>query len=102
LRAHPLVVDGVIRDGVIGRRLAYATLEWRRWSRPLRGLARVAPAVFVDGARAWDVGTIGDPRAHADVGGGVRISLPGAGVVRIDIARGLRDGRTAMSVGLQR
>jgi hypothetical protein len=99
LRAHPLLQNGVIGGGVLGRQLAYATIEWRRWSRPLRGVVRVAPAAFVDGARAWRVGDLGDGQAHADVGGGIRISVPGTGIMRIDVARGLRDGRSAVSVG---
>jgi hypothetical protein len=100
LRAHPLLHDGIIRDGVFGRRLAHGGAEWRRWmdTRPVR----LAPAVFLDLARAGGVLAGGDPRAHLDAGAGVRIALPGAGVVRIDVARGLRDGSTALSVGWTR
>lgn len=100
LRAHPLVHAGVIRDGVFGRRLGHATVEWQRWSAAFGGLARIAPAVFVDSARAWHVDTIGDGRAHVDAGAGIRVLLPGAGVLRLDLARGLRDGRSAFSMAL--
>jgi hypothetical protein len=99
LRAHPLVRSGVIRDGVFGRRLLHASMEWRRW-RPSGGIVRIAPAVFLDMARAWRVETIGDGRAHADAGIGMRMRVPGAGTLRVDLARGLRDGRTALSIGL--
>jgi hypothetical protein len=100
LRAHPLLRDGIIRDGVFGRRLAHGGAEWRRWmdTRPVR----LAPAVFLDLARAGGLLPDGDARAHLDAGAGVRIALPGAGVVRIDVARGLRDGSTALSVGWTR
>jgi hypothetical protein len=32
----------------------------------------------------------------------MRIALLGFGILRIDVARGLRDGRTALSIGWQR
>jgi predicted double-glycine peptidase len=99
LRAHPLLDDGVIRDGVFGRIVASGGVEWRQWRWPVLRVARVAPAAFVDAARAYDAPTFADPRAHVDVGVGLRLSVPGAGVIRADIARGLRDGTTAVSVG---
>jgi hypothetical protein len=37
-----------------------------------------------------------------DAGAGIRVSLAGLGVLRVDLAHGLRDGRTAFSVGWQR
>jgi len=99
LRAHPLVHDGVIGDGVFGRQLIAGSAEWRRWGRPVARLVRVAPAAFLDVARAWRVGDVGDPRLHADIGVGVRLAFPGSGVLRADLARGLRDGRMAASLG---
>jgi hypothetical protein len=102
LRAHPLLHDGVIRDAVFGRGLVNGTIEWRRWSAPFKRVLRVAPAVFVDAARACDVPEFADRRAHVDAGGGVRLAIPGAGVLRADVAVGLRDGRTAVSVGWTR
>lgn len=99
LRAHPLLDDGVLRDGPFGRRLAHAGAEWRIWRR-LRGTPlRAAPAVFVDTARGWQVPAGFDPRWQVDVGAGVRIGVPGAGVLRADLGRGLRDGSTALSFG---
>jgi len=102
LRAHPLLDDGVIRGGVFGRRLIHAGGEWRRWMRPGSRTWRVAPAVFVDAARATHGLPESDTRAHVDAGLGLRIGLVGAGVLRVDIARGLRDGATALSVGWTR
>nr|MDQ3347496.1 hypothetical protein [Acidobacteriota bacterium] len=102
LRAHPLLRDGVVDDGVFGRRLLHGGLEWRRWT-PLRGRAvRIAPALFIDGARAAGVLPGADARAHLDAGAGVRIAVPGAGVLRVDLARGIRDGSTALSIGWTR
>jgi hypothetical protein len=101
LRAHPLLHDGAIR-GVFGRRLLHGGVEWRYWRPPVFRVVRVAPAVFVDAARAFRVPAFGDPRGHVDAGFGLRIAVPGAGIVRADLARGLRDGRTAVSLGWSR
>jgi hypothetical protein len=97
LRAHPLLDGGVLTGRVFGRRLAHGGVEWRRWT-PLKGKPiRVAPAVFADTARAWRGGAFTDERWHLDVGAGARVALPGAGVLRFDLARGLRDGATKVS-----
>ncbi|HTI39577.1 MAG TPA: C39 family peptidase [Vicinamibacterales bacterium] len=102
LRAHPLLDDGVISGGVFGKRLVDAGVELQRWSRPSKWLLQYAPAVFVDAAQA----TRGLPSSlsamQVDAGVGVRISAPGAGVLRMDLAHGLRDGRTAFSVVWER
>jgi hypothetical protein len=103
LRAHPLLDDGVIEGGVFGQRIAFATAEVQRWMQPkaLR-LVRIAPAIFVDAARATRGLPSTDSRLHYDAGAGIRIALLGFGVLRADVARGLRDGATAFSVGWQR
>jgi hypothetical protein len=101
LRAHPLLDDGVIRDGTFGRRLAFGTLEAQWWSKPGTRLVRLAPAAFVDIARASRGLPSSIDRAQVDAGAGIRVSL-GLGVLRADLAHGLRDGRTAFSVGWQR
>lgn len=102
LRAHPLLDDGVIRGGVLGERLVFGGSEWQRWMRPSRSVVRVAPAAFIDIARATRGLATTDGRVHVDAGGGVRIALPGTGVFRLDVAHGLRDGATAFSVGFER
>jgi hypothetical protein len=103
LRAHPLLDDGVIEGGVFGRRVGFASVEAQRWLKPIaHGLVRIAPAVFVDSARAARGLPATDQRLHVDAGAGLRLSLAGGGVLRVDLARGLRDGRTALSVGWQR
>ena len=101
LRAHPLLHDGVIR-GVFGRRLSHGGIELRYWRGAILKTLRVAPAVFADVARADRVIGFGDDRLHMDVGSGVRIAVPGAGVLRVDFAHGLQDGRNAFSIGWTR
>lgn len=97
LRAHPALEDGALRAGQLGRQAAHATVEARRWWAVPAG-ARVGGAVFADTARVshrYDPG----PRTDIDAGVGIRLGLPGVrGVVRLDLAKGLRDGATAFSV----
>jgi hypothetical protein len=102
LRAHPLLDDGVIARGAFGRVLMHGGGEWRRWHTAGRRLIRVGPAVFVDAARASRTTAPFDDRLHVDAGMGLRLALPGAGVARVDVARGLRDGDVAWSVGWSR
>jgi predicted double-glycine peptidase len=90
LRAHPLLNDGVIDASRLHQTLAHATIEFQR---PLkaRPLARFAWAAFLD-ATPHDV----------DAGAGLRLKLPGApGALRVDLARGLGDGRVALSAAWQ-
>lgn len=101
LRAHPLVHDGVITGEVFGRRLYSANAEWRRWLRPVKGTLRLAPAVFVDSASA-DRRLEPGEAWHVDAGIGLRVTIPGSQVLRVDLAKGLRDGRTVFSVGWTR
>lgn len=99
LRAHPLIDDGVIRDAVFGRHLINGGIEWRRWVQPARKPVRIAPALFVDIGRAYRGLDSTNQRCQYDVGTGFRLAVPGSGVLRIDVAHGLRDGRTALSMG---
>jgi outer membrane translocation and assembly module TamA len=55
--------------------------------------------MFADTAHASHPFRNGDARWHLDMGAGVRFVLPGAGIVRVDLARGVRDGAMAFSVG---
>lgn len=102
LRAHPLLDHGILGGPVFGRRLAHGTVEYQHpIVAALKGALRLAG--FADTARAWN--RTGDdlrPSWHTDVGAGIRIVLPGsAGTTRIDVARGLRDGRVVLSAGWQ-
>ena len=96
LRAHPLLDDGALRIDRLGRRAVHATGEAQQWWSGPAGLGAAA-AVFLDAAhvgRRLGGGAIGD----VDAGVGARFALPGlAGLFRVDVARGLRDGATAVS-----
>ena len=102
LRAHPLLDDGIVTGSAFGRRLSFGTIEAQRWMRLRRIPTAVAPAAFVDLARATRGLETSDARLHVDAGAGFRVALPGAAVMRIDLARGLRDGGFVLSAGWQR
>lgn len=94
LRAHPLVDDGRLTIEQMGRRLVNASFESQRWWSA--GLVQVAAAAFVDTARVGGRPGI-EPRGDVDAGIGLRVALPGAGILRADVATGLRHGGTRWS-----
>jgi hypothetical protein len=98
LRAHPLLDDGRITGDVFGRRVLHASGEVRRWAPPVFRIVRIAPAFFIDAAHASRRASRGDAW-HVDAGVGVRITAAGSGVLRVDLAKGLRDGATQLSAG---
>ena len=102
LRAHPLLDAGVLTGPVFGRRLVHGTVEYQH---PLLAAqtGAIRLATFTDTARAWRrIAADGRPSWHTDVGAGVRVSLPGnGGIMRIDVARGLRDRQVVLSAGWQ-
>jgi hypothetical protein len=90
LRAHPLLEDGAIRASELHRVLPNASLEYQR-RLATRRVMQVGWAAFVDATTR-----------HVDSGLGLRVKLPGlAGPLRIDLARGVRDGATALSFSWQ-
>jgi len=98
LRAHRQTVDGVLGGSPIGRSFALVNVEWRR------RLTRSGPVplglvLFYDGSWVDRGPAAGVPVLH-DVGVGVRLALPGSGVVRIDYGHGLTDGANAVFIGL--
>lgn len=96
LRAHPLIDDGAIRTGRIGRTVFATSVEGQYWWS--KGPLRVAPAVFIDAGRT-SRRLSGDPITDFDTGVGLRARVPGlTGTLRLDAARGLRDGSTALSL----
>ena len=105
LRAHPLLDGGAIdldRPSVFGRTVLYTHAEAQRW------LTSAAPvrfgiAAFVDMAGASRrLSSSNRDSAQIDLGAGLRVAIPGAaGMLRIDVAHGLRDGANAMSFGWQ-
>ena len=102
LRAHPLLDHGVITGHMIGRWLSQSTVEYQH---PVFAAAAgaIRAAVFADAARAWRlIGGQDSSPLHTDVGAGLRVVFPGTGgTMRVDVARGLRDGRVALSAGWQ-
>jgi hypothetical protein len=96
LRAHPIVDDGRLQSDRLGRQIAHVSGEARQWW-TVRSAVHVGAAAFVDAARV-DHRAEADPRGDIDVGGGLRLALPGLnGVFRLDVGKGLRDGATALS-----
>jgi hypothetical protein len=101
LRAHPLLDRGVVRGRTFGRTLVHGTIERQDWPWRL-GLAQVGWALFFDGARSWN--SDGADRGAWQVDGGTGLRLRGLGIkglIRVDLARGLKDGRSALSLGWQ-
>jgi hypothetical protein len=102
LRAHPLLHSGRIDGAVFGRRLVSGTAEAQHWFRR-PALVRLGAAAFVDAARASQrlEGTTGRP-FQVDAGAGLRVRVPGSSsTLRIDYARGVRDGTHAWTVAWQ-
>ena len=100
LRAHPLLRDGAIAASGLGRAMVHSTAELER---DLAGfpLARVGWAIFVDAARQSRM-LAGGRIAHIDAGAGLRAAMPGtSGTLRVDVARGLRDGNMVLSAAFQ-
>jgi hypothetical protein len=102
LRAHPLLDHGIVRGGVFGQRLIHGGVEARHWLQPGGKPLRLAPAAFVDVARSFRGVDGRDTPSQFDVGVGLRVAVPGTGVLRVDVAHGLRDGRNALSIGWTR
>jgi hypothetical protein len=99
LRAHPLLEDGVVSGAGFGREVVHATIEGQRWHRLDRGIL-LGGAAFVDAARVR--GRDREPHSTflVDAGLGVRVGLAGRDTyIRVDIARSLTDGDTALSAG---
>jgi hypothetical protein len=100
LRAHPLLEDGVVTGSAFGRRLLHASAEVEvRLAR--LGPAALGAAGFLDWAQARErPAAPGAGPALADIGGGLRVRLPGSlPALRIDAATGLEDGGFTLSAG---
>ena len=96
LRAHPILTDGErFRTERMARVFAHQSTEVQRWWRV--GPFRTGIATFVDaGLTARRLS--GRPITDMDVGIGLRGAYPGhAGALRLDFARGVRDGHFAIS-----
>jgi len=96
LRAHPILTEGErFRTERMARIFAHESTEVQRWWRV--GAFRTGIATFVDtGVTARRLS--GSSITDVDVGIGLRGAYPGrAGALRLDIARGVRDGNIAIS-----
>ena len=104
LRAHSAITGGLLDPASTGRRIAHAGLTG---DYPIHrfGLIVLGVGGFVDGARIDHRadGSAAD-RWLIDAGGGLRLGVGDGslGVFRLDLARGLSDGRTELTIGVQR
>lgn len=96
LRAHPILgQEERFRTERLARLFTHESTEVQRWWR--FGPFRAGAATFVDVGRAARRLT-GEPMTDVDLGIGMRGAYPGRkATVRLDVARGLRDGNTAVS-----
>ena len=97
-RAHPLLDDGRIQVGRLGRSVAFSSGEAQYWWKA-PALSRVGLALFADATRTMqrtgEFGAVND----LDVGVGVGFaSLLVPGRLRVDYGHGLRDGADAVTV----
>ncbi|HWA16010.1 MAG TPA: hypothetical protein VG817_06245, partial [Gemmatimonadales bacterium] len=103
LRAHPLTEDNLLPSATIARTVMHGgfAIDQPFYRAPL---VSVALGGFVDLATMSDRLNGGSNRTFVDAGGGLRLGLAdGAlGVFRIDLATGLNDDRTALTVGFHR
>jgi len=97
LRAHPLLgSDERFRTERLGRVFIHDSTELQQWWAV--GPVRAGAAGFVDVGRT-DRRALSDALNDVDIGAGLRAAYPGrVGALRLDVARGLRDGNTALSV----
>ena len=97
LRAHRQAGDGILGTTPLGRSLVLGNVEWRRRLRG-SGPVPIGAVVFYDGA--WVGRTTAGREVFHDVGVGLRIGLPGSGILRFDFGHGLTDGKNAVFIGL--
>jgi hypothetical protein len=97
LRAHPLLTEGErFKTERLARTFLHATTEIQRWWSP--GPFEAGVAAFVDSGQTARR-LVGGPVTDVDLGFGLRAAYPGhSGIIRLDVARGARDGHTALSV----
>ncbi|MEO8139602.1 MAG: hypothetical protein ABI742_08155, partial [Gemmatimonadota bacterium] len=102
LRAHPRTSDGLLPGATAGRSMLHGGLSADH------PVARVGPFTlavggFLDGVEILHPadGT-GQDRFYLDAGGGIRVGILDGqlGILRVDLATGLTDRRTALTVGM--
>jgi hypothetical protein len=97
LRAHPILGEGQrFQTERLARLFTQGSTEVQRWWAV--GPFRAGVATFADGGRTARR-VLGEPLTDVDVGLGLRGAYPGrGGALRLDVAHGLRDRHTALSV----
>ena len=100
LRAHPVLDGGRLRVERLGRTFLHTSIEVQHWWR-VAGPVRAAAAALIDiGRTAQRTG--GHAQTDADVGIGGRLAVPAIpGILRLDAAKGLRDGAFRVSLVYQ-
>lgn len=102
LRAHSRISNGLLQSRTTGRSILHGGLSAEH---PVlhAGPFILAAGLFLDGAEVMGPADgSGRDRLFLDAGGGIRIGIQDGqfGVVRIDLATGLTDHRSALTVGL--
>lgn len=98
LRAHRQTRRGVLGQTPIGRTLTLANVEWRRRLLDRTG-AKLGIVLFYDAGRIGD-GPLEAARWLHDFGAGLRLSLVGSPVVRVDYGHSASDGKNALFFGI--
>jgi hypothetical protein len=105
LRANPVTGRGLLPGRSVGRAIVHGGLAG---DQPVyhAGLFVFAAGVFLDGAEIMEAadGTAGG-RFYLDAGAGIRIGIADGqlGVLRLDFAKGLTEGRrSALTIGVHR
>ena len=102
LRAHPRTSDGLLPGATAGRAIMHGGLSG---DQPVfrAGPFTVAAGIFLDGAEIVNPADgSARNRFYLDAGGGIRIGLLEGqlGILRIDLATGLTDHRSAITAGV--
>ena len=101
LRAHPLLDDGVIAGKGFARELAHGGIEIQLWPWS-SSLLSLGIAAFVDAARPGSPFARATAPMQVDFGTGLRVQLPTQSEhLRLDVARGARDGQVALSIEIE-
>ncbi|HET9952642.1 MAG TPA: C39 family peptidase [Candidatus Eisenbacteria bacterium] len=99
LRAHPLLIEGIVAGKAFGRTLAYAGLERRAWLMTVKPV-RIGWSLFLDGARPSNTLRSATVPWLLDAGAALRLTVLGSrSEIRIAAARGLEDRVSAVSIG---
>jgi len=96
LRAHPLLSDGVIAGPAFGTALLHASAEAELELARL-GPLRLGVSAFADGARSRPGAGAGWDETLVDLGGGLRLRLPGGHALRVDAATPLEGSGLTLS-----